>query len=124
MTTPCCSDRCLCKSRTPDESIPLIPVSSATMAALSLPRVHELKTWPGFFAQVKAGDKRFEVRINDRNFKGGDLVTLREWDPTTNPASSQSAYTGDSLTFRIGYLLPLHMFAGAERLVVFSLEAV
>src|SRR5690242_17435850 len=42
---------------------------------------HELKTWPAFFADLKAGRKTFELRKNDRNFEIGDRLILREYDP-------------------------------------------
>ena len=40
---------------------------------------HELKTWPYYFDQVWCGSKRFEWRRDDRPFRIGDLVALREW---------------------------------------------
>jgi hypothetical protein len=43
--------------------------------------VHELKTWPQFFGVVKSGDKKMELRKNDRLFKVGDDLILKEWDP-------------------------------------------
>lgn len=45
-------------------------------------RVHELKTWPEPFAALVDGRKRFEVRQDDRGYMVGDLLLLREWDPT------------------------------------------
>ena len=39
---------------------------------------HKLKTESSFFKDVQAGLKTFEYRLNDRNFKVGDLVTLVE----------------------------------------------
>ncbi len=39
---------------------------------------HELKTWAPYFQQVRAHEKRFEIRKNDRNFQVGDTVTLFE----------------------------------------------
>ena len=44
-------------------------------------QTHELKCWPKLFAQTVAGEKDFEYRRNDRNFKVGDTLKLREWDP-------------------------------------------
>lgn len=44
-------------------------------------KVHELKTWPTYFRAVADGDKRFEIRKNDRDFRVGDFVELLEYDP-------------------------------------------
>lgn len=43
-------------------------------------KVHELKTWPIYFNQIKSGNKTFEVRKNDRDFMEGDRLILKEWD--------------------------------------------
>ena len=75
---------------------------------------HELKIWPQYFCRVEDGSKTFEVRNNDRGFQCGDTVVLKEWDPTHLIDSHK--YTGNLLTFRIGYVLPI----GDDR-VVFSL---
>lgn len=42
--------------------------------------IHELKTVYPYFSQVWYGDKNFEIRKNDRNFKKGDRLILREYD--------------------------------------------
>lgn len=41
---------------------------------------HELKTNPLYFEAVRNGTKTFEVRRNDRGFKVGDRLLLREYD--------------------------------------------
>jgi ASC-1-like (ASCH) protein len=38
---------------------------------------------------IKSGRKTFEHRVNDRNYKPGDTLLLREWDPETE------TYTGN-----------------------------
>lgn len=46
-----------------------------------------------------SGSKPFEVRRDDRGFAPGDVLHLREWDP------SSSSYTGHELTARVTYVL-------------------
>ena len=46
------------------------------------PTIHDLKTLPAYYRQVRDGRKRFELRKNDRKFMVGDLLLLREWEPT------------------------------------------
>ena len=43
-------------------------------------QVHYLKILPEYFELVKIGKKTFEVRKNDRGFKEGDCLLLREWN--------------------------------------------
>lgn len=69
-------------------------------------RVHELKTWPGYYAEILNGRKTFEVRFNDRRFQVGDQLLLREWHP-------QSGYTGHAMRREITYFLD--GFPGIER---------
>lgn len=45
---------------------------------------HNLKTWKEFFISVLHGDKTFEVRKNDRDFKVGDILNLIEVDPNND----------------------------------------
>jgi hypothetical protein len=59
------------------------------------PRVHVLKTWPGPFAQVRAGLKKYEVRRLDRDFRVGDELKLVEYDAGLN------TYSGEALRARI-----------------------
>ena len=39
---------------------------------------HYLKTDSQYYKAVERGEKKFELRINDRNFKKHDIVTLEE----------------------------------------------
>lgn len=43
------------------------------------PVEHELKTWPEFYEEVEQNRKLFEIRRDDRNFKVGDVLWLREY---------------------------------------------
>ena len=67
---------------------------------------HELKTWPKYFAAVRSGQKRFEIRRNDRDFKVGDVLALREYDPETE------AYTGQVEERQITFLLSEEDYGG------------
>ena len=42
--------------------------------------VHELRIIPMYFDEVVAKRKMFELRKNDRNFRVGDKLILREYD--------------------------------------------
>lgn len=44
-------------------------------------KTHELKTINPFFSDVWDELKSFEVRFNDRDYKVGDLLLLREFNP-------------------------------------------
>lgn len=41
---------------------------------------HELKIYPTYFEAVISGKKTFEVRKNDRKYRVGDILILKEWD--------------------------------------------
>ena len=53
---------------------------------------HDLKTWPEYFADVAAGVKRVEIRLDDRGYAVGDVLHLREWTP---PVSMEMADSND-----------------------------
>ena len=69
-------------------------------------RVHELKTLPGFIDAIEESGKTFEVRNNDRRFKTGDTLHLREYDP-------DEGYSGREIHRRVGYILD--GFPGIEK---------
>ena len=41
---------------------------------------HSLKILPEHFNAVVSGNKKSEIRYNDRNYRVGDILSLREWD--------------------------------------------
>ena len=60
---------------------------------------HKLKTWPPYFQAMLRGDKNFELRTNDRDFKSCDYLILEEWDPKTKH------FSGRILVRRVDYVL-------------------
>jgi Domain of unknown function (DUF3850) len=60
---------------------------------------HELKSWPEFFEPVLRRTKNFELRKNDRGYKIGDVLLLREWDPKTK------IYSGRECRRTVEYVL-------------------
>lgn len=68
-------------------------------------RVHDLKTWPRFFADVAAGIKTFELRRNDRAFQRGDTLLLREYDPTPSYVYPRGRFMGPTITVEVTYVL-------------------
>lgn len=69
-------------------------------------QVHELKTWPKHFFAVWQGLKRFEMRVNDRDFKLGDMLHLREWEPSLMyGVNGGGEYTGRSCLAKVLYIL-------------------
>jgi len=80
-------------------------------------RLHRLKTWPPYFADSMFGNKSFELRINDRDYKVGDYIVLEEWDPKTEE------YTGQSLMRHVTYILK-ESFGLPENMVVMAVVRV
>ncbi len=50
-------------------------------------RTHSLKTWPGPFSAVLDGTKTFELRQDDRAYAVGDILILKEYDPSKECSS-------------------------------------
>lgn len=59
-------------------------------------KVHELKLSDEFFDHVRIGKKNFEIRRNDRNYRVGDHLLLKEWNGVR--------YTGRTLLRKIVYI--------------------
>jgi len=83
-------------------------------------RVHELKTWPDYYRHLLDGTKTFEYRRDDRGFRIGDVLHLREWEPLAWDAGSPTIgrYTGREMRRRVIYILN-----ASKNFVVMSLES-
>lgn len=44
---------------------------------------HDLKIWPQYLDAILDGRKTYEIRKNDRGYRVGDQLLLREWNPET-----------------------------------------
>ena len=60
--------------------------------------IHKKKVWPEYFDLILSGKKTFELRLADWECKEGDIIVLREWDPTTKK------YTGRELEKEVTYV--------------------
>lgn len=59
--------------------------------------IHELKIFPEYYNAVVSGLKTFEVRYNDRDFKVGDSLILKEY--------SGVSYTGRQTNVVVTYIV-------------------
>jgi len=68
---------------------------------------HELKTDPSVFAMSWCESKTFEIRNNDRGFKIGDTLLLKETECTGEQIKEGAPllYTGRELYRRVDYVL-------------------
>lgn len=65
---------------------------------------HELKCWPKFFAAIACGEKRHDLRrATDRDFRPGDRLFLREFDP------DRGVYTGQTQRVTVTYITSADM---------------
>lgn len=73
--------------------------------------VHKLKIHPEYFEAVSKRKKNFEIRKNDRDFKVGDILILKEFVPENNE------FTSRFITREITYITD---YAQNENYVVLS----
>lgn len=72
---------------------------------------HQLKILPQYFQAVAGGDKTFEIRKNDRDYKVGDTIVLSEYE--------EGQYTGRSILATITYITD---YEQKEYYVVFGIK--
>ena len=71
-------------------------------------QVHDLKCWDAFFKDIVAGFKTFDIRKDDdRGYRVGDYLLLREWYP------GDEAYSG-----RVAMVRVTAIFSNAQIAVV------
>ena len=85
-------------------------------------QLHELKTDPEPFKQVWHARKTFELRRDDRNFKVGDVLHLRELERRVELFNDKTIYTGRGLLVLVIYLLRGPEYGLPEDFVVMSIK--
>ena len=90
---------------------------------------HVLKTDPRMFQASLKGIKKFEIRINDRNFKEGDVLELLETEHSgldMEDGGLPLVYTGRVLFMKVDFVLHGHAsgYGLAEDWVVMSVSAI
>lgn len=84
------------------------------------PVEHELKCWAEYFEAVLTGRKSFEIRKNDRDFRVGDTLWLREWVLPADPTCQDTYYTDRECRRTVSYITDFGQWQGR---VVMGLEA-
>ena len=85
---------------------------------------HELKTDPEVFDAVSRGEKKFEIRKDDRGFEVGDTLILRKTLHTglEMAAGAPLCYEGDPLHLCVSYILRGPIYGLADGWVIMSIE--
>ena len=87
---------------------------------------HDLKTDSKVFEAVKTGYKTFEIRKNDRDFKIGDLLVLRETEYTGEEMKQGHPlrYTDRFKVVEVLYILKGPIYGLAKDWVIMSIRPV
>ena len=64
-------------------------------------KIEDLKITPDFYEEVIKGNKRAELRVNDRNYKVGKVYNLAEYDGND--------FTGRKIQIRITHILEMYI---------------
>lgn len=86
------------------------------------PAIHQLKTEAAHFEATERGDKRAEIRKNDRGYLPGDFLALAKWIPSDAPGI-EGHYTGEVILVQITHALHGPQHGIAEGYVMLSHEA-
>lgn len=59
---------------------------------------HTVRSWSHLFEAMRKGLKTHDLRLNDRDYKVGDILLLQEYD------NIDACYTGRELQMQITYI--------------------
>lgn len=79
-------------------------------------KTHILKCWPEHFQNCRSGVKKFEIRLNDREYEVGDYLEQHEFE------SNGQVFTGEQDTYKVTHLLKGGQFGIEPGFVVMSIE--
>ncbi len=90
----------------------------------TMTRTHILKTWPEPFQAVLDGRKRYEIRVDDRGFAVGDILHIKEWDPSPKTFGTplDFHYTSRTIRARVLYITPGGSWGLPANLCVMSIS--
>ena len=86
-------------------------------------KIHVLKTDPFMLDTICAGEKTFELRQDDRGFKVGDTLVLRETVSSAAQMRDGAAleYTGRELPVTVTYILRGPVYGLKDGWVIMSI---
>lgn len=76
--------------------------------------LHNLKIKPIHFRAVVLGDKKAELRVNDRDYKVGDVLVLKEY--------TEEGYSGNLEYRRVTDITDVSEYTNTPNLVMLSME--
>lgn len=76
-------------------------------------KTHRIKLASQYFDAVQKEEKNFEIRKNDRDYREGDWLILREWDG--------SNFTGRKIVRRIVHIYELDLI-GFDNWIAMTIE--
>lgn len=85
---------------------------------------HELKTDPKMFRDIRSGFKKFEIRLNDRNYKENDTLLLKEtvYTGEAMKAGKPLLYTGIQLLVEVYYVLRGPIYGLKDKWCIMSIR--
>lgn len=84
--------------------------------------IHELKTDPGVFEKSIRGEKKFEIRFNNREFDIGDILVLKEtrYSGEAMKHGKPLEYTGREMKMEVRYIMHGPAYGLKEGWVIMS----
>jgi hypothetical protein len=78
--------------------------------------IHELKSVGASFEDIVSGKKKCDFRKNDRGYKVGDALLLKQYSALTGN------YTGQEANVEITYIQPGGMFGIPQKYCILGIE--